>query len=83
MKATASNPEATRIIGISLTLMRRSAIAAACAAAMPWSAAHAQGVDKVTFGWPAANAIALAHVQFGKDLGFFKAERVDVEVVPM
>ena len=45
--------------------------------------AHAQKVDKVTFGWPAANAITLAHVQFGRDLGYFKDERVEVEVVPL
>src|SRR5690606_12639484 len=47
------------------------------------SAANAQQIDKVTFGWPAANAITLAHVQFGRDLGFFKEERDDVEVVPL
>src|SRR5690606_13250502 len=64
-------------------LMRRGVIAAAVAAALPCSVAQAQEVDKVNFGWPAANAITLAHVQFGKDLGFFKDERIEVEVVPM
>jgi NitT/TauT family transport system substrate-binding protein len=60
-----------------------NAVGALCAAALSISTAHAQAVEKVTFGWPAANAITLAHVQFGKDLGFFRDEKIDVEVVPM
>jgi NitT/TauT family transport system substrate-binding protein len=76
MKTTTRNP-------ITVGAALRHAIGAICLAALPISASHAQTVDKVTFGWPAANAITLAHVQFGKDLGFFKEEKIDVEVVPM
>lgn len=76
MKTTTNNH---KLVGATL----RNAIGAICVAALPISVAHAQAVDKVTFGWPAANAITLAHVQFGMDLGFFKDEKIDVEVVPM
>lgn len=68
---------------VALHTLLRNAVGAACMTVLPLSAAHAQAIEKVTFGWPAANAITLAHVQFGKDLGFFKDEKIDVEVVPM
>jgi NitT/TauT family transport system substrate-binding protein len=45
--------------------------------------AHAQANEKVSFGWPAANAVTLAHVQFGKDLGFFQEEKIELEIISL
>jgi NitT/TauT family transport system substrate-binding protein len=37
--------------------------------------------DKVKFGWPAAFSVTLAHVALGEELGFFKEERIEPEIV--
>jgi NitT/TauT family transport system substrate-binding protein len=63
----------------------RTAVTAIIAATLPVisAGAQAQGVEKVTFGWPAAYASTLAHAQFGVDLGFFKDEKLELEIVPL
>jgi len=51
-----------------------------CASYGAAGAADAAG-DKVKFGWNAAFSVTLAHIAFGQELGFFKDERIDLEIV--
>ncbi|MDF3813759.1 MULTISPECIES: ABC transporter substrate-binding protein [Rhodopseudomonas] len=47
------------------------------------TAASAAPLDVVKIGWPAAFASNMAHLTFGKELGLFKDENLDYEVVSM
>lgn len=47
------------------------------------TAAVAQSPEVVKIGWPAGFASNMAHLTFGKELGFFKDDNLDYEVVSM
>lgn len=47
------------------------------------SVAVAQSPDVVKIGWPAGFASNMAHLTFGKELGLFKDDNLDYEVVSM
>lgn len=58
-------------------------LAAAVAGSMLASAAFAQPLEVVKIGWPAGFASNMAHLTFGKELGLFKDENLDYEIVSM
>jgi len=57
--------------------------AVAVASSLAATAAIAQPLDVVKIGWPAGFASNMAHLTFGKELGLFKDENLDYEVVSM
>ena len=66
---------------VSKTRLLKSALAGcamACVMTLP-----AQALDTVKIGWPAAFASNMAHLTFGKEIGVFKDENLDWEVVSM
>jgi NitT/TauT family transport system substrate-binding protein len=63
-------------------LWRSLAVAAAGTALLAGPAA-AKELDVVKIGWPAGFASNMAHLTFGKELGLFKEEGLDYEVVSM
>jgi len=60
-------------------------VAFAIAGSIPFlsTAAIAQSPEVVKIGWPAGFASNMAHLTFGKELGLFKEENLDYEVVSM
>jgi NitT/TauT family transport system substrate-binding protein len=59
-------------------------LAAAIAIGLPLAAtANAQALDVVKIGWPAGFASNMAHLTFGKELGLFRDDKLDYEVVSM
>lgn len=59
------------------------AIAAASSFQLFVAPANAQPLEVVKIGWPAGFASNMAHLTFGKELGLFKEEKLDYEVVSM
>lgn len=59
------------------------AIAATSIIALSGSASTAATLDVVKIGWPAGFASNMAHLTFGKELGLFKDDNLDYEVVSM
>ncbi len=43
--------------------------------------ALAQTIDKVTFAWPGAGSSSLAPFAFAKELGFYKEENLDLDII--
>lgn len=82
MKSAATGKALSRTVRRTVLRTAAASIIAASLATLS-TGAQAQKVEKVTFGWPAAYAITLAHAQFGVDLGFFKEENLELEIVPL
>lgn len=70
---------------INRKLLSQLRIALAVAGSIPFlaTAAVAQPLEVVKIGWPAGFASNMAHLTFGKELGLFKDENLDYEVVSM
>ena len=64
--------------GLRMTLM--AALCAAAPTAVPGAAA-AQKVDKVTFAWPGSGSSSLAPFAFAKELGYYKDENLELDIV--
>lgn len=58
-------------------------LAAVVAGGLVATTATAQPLEVVKIGWPAGFASNMAHLTFGKELGLFKDEKLDYEVVSM
>lgn len=58
-------------------------LAVGVASSLLGAAATAQPLEVVKMGWPAGFASNMAHLTFGKELGLFKEENLDYEVVSM
>jgi NitT/TauT family transport system substrate-binding protein len=62
-------------------LTRLGAAIAFCLLAISLSPASAQTLQKFRLGWPSPLSVSMAHISFGADLGLFKEEGLEVEVV--
>lgn len=69
---------ATRILRLSVTALA----GAACIALAP-ATTSAQTLERVTVGWPANFSANFGHFTFGQQLGFFKEEGLDLQVVAL
>ena len=61
----------------------RLKFAVAIASSMIATTVMAQPLEVVKIGWPAGFASNMAHLTFGKELGLFKEENLDYEIVSM
>lgn len=42
---------------------------------------QAQELKKFVIGWPSNFNLTIAHMEYGRQLGFFKAEKIDLEII--
>lgn len=68
-------------------MLKRSTVATALAVAVTglsaFGAQTASSLEMVRIGWPAGFASNMAHLTFAKELGIFKEENLDYEVISM
>jgi NitT/TauT family transport system substrate-binding protein len=67
------------ICGVARLLAAIGMISLIVSSSSPQAASAAP--EKVKFGWPAAFSVTLAHVALGEELGFFKDEQIEPEIV--
>ena len=61
-------------------ILTAAAIGAFAASLLP-SEGNAQATKKFRFGWPSPLSVSMAHISFGTELGLFKQQGLEVEVI--
>jgi NitT/TauT family transport system substrate-binding protein len=64
-----------------MSRLTRFLTAAAIAASLLPSEGDAQAAQKFRLGWPSPLSVSMAHISFGTELGFFKQQGLEVEVI--